>query len=315
MDDKVLAIVPVFRGRNQIIEIVAGALKVVDHVLVVDDSCPEDSGLAVEQEFSDNPRVTVVFHDENLGVGGAMKTGFRWALQCSFEIIVKLDADGQMKPYLIPELVSPLKHKEADFAKGNRFDSPRHVRSMPIIRIIGNGALSLLTKISTGYWSVSDPTNGYLAIRKEALSKLEFQFLSDGYFFESDLLFRLAIVRARICEMPMSAVYGDEKSGLRIWRVLITFPFLHLRNLMKRLAYSYYVRDWSIGSVELPIGLALMSWGTWFGLSTFASARDVGETVSAGQAVTTAIAIILGFQLFLSFISQDIQREPKSARF
>jgi glycosyltransferase involved in cell wall biosynthesis len=311
-DSKVLAIVPSFRTSSSIIDVVSRSLKYVDHVLVVDDQCPEESGKLVSEKFPKNKTVTVITHEENLGVGGAMKTGFAWALEHDFEIIVKIDGDGQMDPALVPELIKPLIDNTADFSKGNRFESPRMVRQMPFIRLLGNGFLSLFSKISTGYWSVNDPTNGFIAIKKETLAKLEPELLANSYFFESDLLFRLAIVRARISEMPMAAVYGDEKSSLKIMRVLWTFPFLHFRNLIKRIVYNYYVRDWSIGSIELPIGLVLMIWGVWFGLSSYSAAQVLGVSVTAGQAVATAIGIILGFQLLLSFISQDVQSEPRA---
>lgn len=307
---KTLAIVPAYRVSNNVLKTVSETLGYVDGLVVVDDKCPEKSGNAVAEKFKKDSRVNVLFHEENQGVGGAMKTGFKWALERDFDIIVKIDGDGQMDPSLVPGLIQPLVENKADFAKGNRFESPRTVRQMPAHRLIGNGFLSLFSKISTGYWSVNDPTNGFIAIRRETLEKLEPERLASSYFFESDLLFRLSIVRARISELPMNALYGNEKSSLKVGKVLFTFPFLHFKNFVKRIVYNYYVRDWSIGSVELPVGLTLLIWGVWFGLSTFSQAQSVGDTVTAGQAVTTAIAIILGFQLILSFISQDIQKEP-----
>lgn len=307
---KTLAIIPAYRVSSSVLKTVSETLDYVDELVVVDDKCPENSGNAVEEKFQQDSRVNVLFHEENLGVGGAMKTGFKWALERDFDIIVKIDGDGQMDPSLVPGLIKTLVENRADFAKGNRFESPRTVRQMPAHRLIGNGFLSLFSKISTGYWSVNDPTNGFIAIRRETLEKLEPERLSNSYFFESDLLFRLSIVRARISELPMNALYGNEKSSLKVGKVLLTFPFLHFKNFVKRIVYNYYVRDWSIGSVELPVGLTLLVWGVWFGLSTFSQAQSVGDTVTAGQAVTTAIAIILGFQLILSFVSQDIQKEP-----
>ena len=309
---RVLAIVPAYSVVDSVSEVVEECLSYVDNVLVVDDCCPQESGKKVERDFDSVKSVSVLFHANNQGVGGAIKTGYRWALKNSFDVIIKVDGDGQMSPQLIPSLIKPLVNGSSDFAKGNRFDSPRTVKQMPVHRLIGNGCLSLFSKISTGYWSVNDPTNGFVAIRRETLEKLEPERLADSYFFESDLLFRLSIVRARISELPMNAFYGEEKSNLNVGKILLTFPFLHLKNFLKRVAYQYYVREWAIGSIELPVGLILLISGAWFGLSTFSSARSVGETITAGQAVTTAIAIILGFQLVLSFISHDIQGERKT---
>ena len=311
VESRVLIVIPSYRVSSQIEATVKASLLVGDHVLVVDDACPERSGGVILEKFPNIPSVSVIFHDQNRGVGGAMKTGFDWALERGYEIVVKVDGDGQMDPVLVPDLINSLLNNEADFAKGNRFDSPRSVRQMPKLRLIGNGFLSLLSKFSSGYWSLNDPTNGFIAIRKAALQKLDIHLLSDGFFFESDLLFRLSIIRARITQLSMTAVYGDEKSSLRISKVLLTFPFLHFRNFSKRVLYSYYVRDWSIGSIELPIGVLALVSGVIFGSQTFEAARVSGETVTAGQAVLTAIGVILGTQFIISFLSHDIQNEPK----
>ena len=312
-DSKTLAIIPSYAVSSSILEVVSGTLEYVDGVLVVDDSCPESSGKLVASQFEADSRVSIIFHDENLGVGGAMKSGFSWGLEKDFDFFVKVDGDGQMEPALIPNLVFPLKSGRADYSKGNRFDSPRLVQSMPKLRLVGNAFLSLFTKVSSGYWSVNDPTNGFIAISRSTLERLDVERLSNTYFFESDMLFRLSILGARVSEFPMNAIYGEEKSNLKISRVIFTFPFLHFRNLLKRILYNYYIKQWTVGSFELPIGVGLMIWGVSFGLSSFASAQAQGQSVTAGEAVATAIGIILGFQLTLSFISHDIQSEPKPA--
>lgn len=305
---------PAYKVRRHIVDVVTGCLEYVDKVLVVDDACPDKSGQAVLEAYVNNPKVSVIFNGDNRGVGGAMKAGYRWAIENEYDITVKIDGDGQMNPSLITSLIEPLTNGTSDFVKGNRFSSPRSIRGMPIHRVIGNGILSLLSKVSTGYWSLSDPTNGFLAITSDILEKLELERLSDGYFFESDLLFRLSILRAKVVEFPMMSVYGSEVSNLRISRVIFTFPWMHFKNLIKRIIYNYYVRDWSIGSIELPLGLVLIVVGIVFGLLRFNQSSAVGEEVSAGEAVATAIAIILGFQLLLSFVTQDIQSEPKSGK-
>ena len=308
---KTLIVIPAYKVTEQILKTVDASLAFADHVLVVDDACPNGSGQLVEEEFSNTSNVSVLFHSENQGVGGAMKTGFNWAISRGYEVVVKVDGDGQINPELVPSLIAPLLQGEAEFAKGNRFDSPRTLRQMPKIRLFGNGILSLASKISTGYWSVNDPTNGFVAILTKTLDRLEPNLLSNGYFFESDLLYRLSTIRARIAELPMTAIYGSETSNLSITRAAFIFPALHARNLVKRIAYNYFLREMSIGSIELPVGLLLASTGIWYGLDTFSEAQAAGTNVTSGEAVATAIAIILGFQLLFSFVSHDIQREPK----
>lgn len=309
---KKLVVIPAYKVADTVVEITERAISFSDHVLIVDDACPEGSGQKAQRHFSGNKKVSVMFHELNKGVGGAMKTGYFWALEHDFAIVVKIDGDGQIHPELIPDLIEPILGGRADYAKGNRFGSPRTVGNMPFVRLIGNGFLSLLTKLSSGYWSINDPTNGFVGISREMLQRIEPRYLADDYFFESDLLYRLSIARARVAELTMESVYSNEKSSLNIPRVVFTFPLLHLRNMIKRIFYNYYVRDWSIGSIELPTGITLLVAGLWFGLISFQEAQQSGGGISAGEAVGSSVAIILGFQLLLSFVSHDIQSERRA---
>ena len=185
---------------------------------------------------------------------------------------------------------------------------------MPRIRIFGNAVLSLWSKFSSGYWTVNDPTNGFTAIHKAALKRIELEKLSKRYFFESDLLFRLNLAGAVVEDVTLPARYGDEKSNLKIRKVLVEFPIKFTRNMLKRVFYRYYLREWSIASFELPIGLSLGVFGAWFGLSSFNAAASLGRTTTAGQATVSSLAIILGVQLLLSFLAYDIQSEPRIPR-
>lgn len=283
----------------------------VQKIYVIDDACPDGSGLLVEEKSRDK-RITVVFHSLNRGVGGAVITGYRIALEEGAEIVVKLDGDGQMDPSLIPTLVAPILAGEADYAKGNRFENLDSLISMPKVRVFGNAVLSLWTKFSSGYWSVTDPTNGYTAIHRSALEKLNLDKLRESYFFESDMLFRLNISGCVVRDVPMDSVYAEEQSNLRIHKVLLEFPARHAVNLVKRIFYRYYLREWNIGSFELPLGLALVAIGGWFGLSSYLSATAIGVATTAGQATGSALALILGVQMLLSFLAYDVQAEPRT---
>src|SRR4029079_4290005 len=141
--------------------------------------------------------------------------GFAIALQEGADIVVKLDGDGQMDPAEIPRLVRPIQEQRADYTKGNRFYSPRSLKAMPAFRIMGNSALSFISKISSGYWHMMDPTNGFVALETRVLALLPAEKIDRGYFFESDMLFRLSTIRARVIDVPMPPKYGSEKSNLR----------------------------------------------------------------------------------------------------
>jgi dolichol-phosphate mannosyltransferase len=216
---RMAVVIPSYRVKDHILEVLAGIGPEVEKIYVVDDACPEDSGEFVLRNNKDK-RVQVIRHELNLGVGGAVVTGYKAALQDQMDVVVKVDGDGQMNPALISTIARPVLEGNADYAKGNRFDSLENLFTMPKIRILGNAVLSLWSKLSSGYWSVTDPTNGYTAIHRKALEAISLDKLRKSYFFESDLLFRLSIVNAVVMDVPMVSVYGEEKSHLRIRKVL-----------------------------------------------------------------------------------------------
>ena len=139
---------------------------------------------------------------------------------------------------------------EADYTKGNRFTSLNDLAQMPGLRTFGNAVLSFAAKASTGYWNIFDPTNGFTAIHTAVLAQIPLDRVAERYFFESDMLFRLSIARARVLDMPMSAVYGMEKSNMKIARIILPFAAGHLRNLLKRIFYNYFLRDFHVASLE-----------------------------------------------------------------
>lgn len=305
----VAVVLPCFRVADQILQTIQAIGPEVHRIYVIDDRCPERSGQKVT-EFCTDSRVTVIFHDQNQGVGGAVMTGYQRALQDGCDVVVKVDGDGQMDPSLIPSFIWPLLNGQADYTKGNRFFDLEGLDSMPKVRLFGNAALSFITKLSTGYWNIFDPTNGFTAIHRDVLSRLPLHKVSRRYFFESDLLFRLNILRAVVVDVPMRAVYADEQSSLRVSRVLPEFAAEHLKNFAKRVFYNYYLRDMTMVSVELPLGLSLVAGGLAFGVSSWLAAASAGTFSSAGTVMLAALPILLGVQLLLAALNQDIAAVP-----
>jgi glycosyltransferase involved in cell wall biosynthesis len=281
----------------------------VAYIICVDDACPEGSGRLIEAACQD-PRVSVIFHTENQGVGGAMITGFRAALARGADIVVKVDGDGQMDPGFIPVLIAPILASEADYTKGNRFFSLDAVRGMPPVRLFGNAILSFLTKLSTGYWSIFDPTNGFVAIHGAVLRLLPLENVARRYFFESDMLFRLSTFRAVVADVPMAAYYGSEASNLRIGRIVGPFLLGHSRNFCKRIFYNYFLRDFHIASVELVLGLAMILFGALIGATAWYEHARLGNVTPAGTVMLAALPLFVGIQLLLSFLNFDIRAEP-----
>ena len=238
-------------------------------------------------------------------------TGYQAAINDGMDIIVKLDGDGQMDPRLIPGFVAPIVDGEADYTKGNRFFDLEGIRAMPATRLIGNAALSFMTKLSSGYWDLFDPTNGYTAIHRDVASHLPFTKISRRYFFETDMLFRLNTLRAVIVDIPMDAKYGDEISNLKISRIIGEFLFKHMRNFVKRIFYNYYLRDMSLASFELPLGVLMVILGGAYGGLHWASSWQSGVPTPAGTVMVSALPVILGVQFILAFIGYDIASVPR----
>ena len=305
----VAVVIPSYKVTEHILGVVERIGEVVNRIYVVDDCCPHGSGEFVRSKCRDE-RVSVVFNQRNLGVGGATMAGYRRALEDGCDIVVKLDGDGQMDPALIPGLIAPLMRGEADYTKGNRFFALENLEGMPPIRLFGNTVLSFVSKVSSGYWSVMDPTNGYTAIHAAALSLLAMDKIDRGYFFESDMLFRLNTIRAVVREVPMKAVYADEESNLRIGKVLREFPLKHASRFLKRLAYNYLLRDFNACSIEIVFGSLLLTFGLIFGGYHWYAGMGLDTQTPTGTIMFAVLPIIIGVQLMLEAISLDVRNVP-----
>ena len=305
---KIAVVIPAFRVSNTLHTVVKNLPKEVDYIVVVDDACPEKSGYKLTRAVEDN-RLTVLHREANGGVGAATKTGLDYIFSSTdAEISVKLDGDNQMDPALLVPMVRTLQSESGDFIKGNRFDRPAYLRSMPVIRLIGNGILSLYSKFSSGYWHVNDPTNGYVAITKEIYSSISTRKLDNGFFFESDLLGKLALEDARVIDFPIPSRYGAERSNLGVTKAALTFPAKYTRNFFYRFLYQYLLRGWSPGSLEFPLGLGLFVSGCLAGLTSWIESASTGIPATAGTVMLSVLPIIIGFQLLLEFLSGDIEK-------
>lgn len=309
MSLKIAVVIPCYKVTRKIMSVLQSIGPEVEYIYVVDDCCPERSGKVVE-ENNDDPRVRVLYHEVNQGVGGAVMTGYRAAIEHAADVIVKIDGDGQMDPALIKIFVAPIVSGHADYTKGNRFFDLEKITRMPKIRIFGNAVLSFMTKLSSGYWSSFDPTNGYTAIAVSTAAQLPFDKVSKRYFFETDMLFRLNTLRAVVKDIPMDAKYEDEESNLKISKIMGEFLVKHARNFGKRIFYNYYLRGMSIASLELPLGLFLILGGVIFGSYHWIQSLLAGVITPAGTVMTSALPIILGVQLCLAFIGFDMSSEP-----
>ena len=168
-----------------------------------------------------------------------------------------------------------------------------------------------MTKFSSGYWDLFDPTNGYTAIHARVAEHLPFHKISERYFFETDILFRLNLIGAVVVDVPMDARYADEVSNLRISKIVGEFSIKHIRNTLKRIFYSYYLRGFSVASLELPAGVLLLAFGVLYGGAHWISSYSSGQPAPAGTVMLAALPVLIGIQLILAFIGYDISHVPQ----
>lgn len=306
---RIAVLVPCYKVERHVLDVLARIPQSVWRIYCIDDACPNRSGRLIEEKCADS-RVKVLYHESNRGVGGAVKTGYRAARADGCTIAVKIDGDGQMDPELIDRFVAPILAGQCDYTKGNRFYYLEDVEAMPVFRMFGNAALSFLSKLSSGYWSLFDPTNGYTALHLALLDVYPLDKVHDRYFFESDMLFRLNIARAVVKDIPMRALYADERSNLSVTRVFLPFLGNHLRNLGKRLFYSYFLRDFQVASIEIITGPVLLLFGVLYGGYHWWQSAHAEAAAPTGTVVIPALAIILGVQLILSALNFDLRNMP-----
>jgi glycosyltransferase involved in cell wall biosynthesis len=307
---KIAVIIPCYRVQSKVLDVIARIEGDIAAIYVVDDACPLRVGDLVEREVRD-PRVRVIRRAHNGGVGAATMTGMAAAAADGADILVKIDGDGQMDPALIPSLVGPLLRAEADYVKGTRFFAPEYLVDMPVVRLLGNSVLSLIAKLSSGYWNIMDPTNGFIAMHATIFRLLPHDKIAERFFFESDMLFRVNLLRAQVVDVPIRAHYAGEFSNLRISRVILPFIWYHLRNAAKRIAYSYFLRDFSVGSLYLVFGIPAVLFGIIFGAYEWIVSIQTDVVASAGTVMLAALPLVMGFQLLLSFLAFDISHVPR----
>ena len=305
-EKRIAVAIPCYRVEEHLERVVAGLPDFVDLVLLVDD-CSPDGTPALVDRLADGNRVLALHHQENWGVGGAMKTAFGKAVELGADVVVKLDGDGQMDASYIAPLVEAL--RDTDFAKGNRLFDRRMLRRMPAIRRVGNMGVGFMVKAASGYWNVSDPVNGFFAITTETLRRMDLGRVADRYFFESSMLIEMHYAGARISEVTMPAIYADEQSNLSIGKTLFSFPPRLVAAWLRRLHLSYFVYDFNICSLYILVGLPSFLFGLVFGLCNWIHYASMSCPSPTGTIMVAVLTFILGFQMLLAAAQYDISAE------
>lgn len=308
---RVAVVIPSYRVARELPRVLLEMPESIDRIIVVDDASPDDLSGALS--LVTDPRLQLIVHEANQGVGGATVTGMLAALEDAADVIVKCDGDGQMDPRAIPALVHPIAAGWADHVKGSRYHHSKELAAMPRWRLVGNIGLTFLTKLSSGYWNVLDPVNGFFATRSDVLGRVQLAELSRRYFFETDLLIRLNIIEARVADMPQPAHYGGEQSSLSVTRALWDFPWRLVAGLVRRVFWRYLVYDVSPVAIFGITGLLLASFGFGFGSWQWFTHGIRNVPTPLGTIVLAALPLTLGFQLLLQALILDIANTPRAS--
>jgi glycosyltransferase involved in cell wall biosynthesis len=307
----IVVVIPCYRVAREVGSVIASLPPYIQHIICVDDASPDETARVIRQAATGDQRVLLLQHEKNQGVGGAVVTGFRKALELNADIVVKLDGDGQMDVVHIPNLLAPILQGNADYAKGNRFRDFRALQKMPVIRRIGNMALGFLTKAATGYWNLFDPTNGFVAIHGRVLAQLPLAQIDRSYFFETSMLANLYLLGAVVKDVSMPARYGNEVSNLSVRRSLFEFPLKLLRTLFRRLLLRNLIYDFSMASIYLMVSLPLLLFGFIFGINRWVHYASLNVPAPTGTVMLPTLSVILGIQFLIAAIEIDLRSVPK----
>lgn len=303
-DHVIAAVVPAHNEERHVAMVITTMPAFVDHVIVVDDASTD--GTSAAARATGDARLVLLRHEHNTGVGGAVVDGHQRALDLGADVVCVLAGDGQMDPAYLPSLLDPLVEGRCEMAKANRFFSSRSFDGMPRHRVFGNIGLSFLNKLASGYWDLFDPQNGYVAIRREALEAIPLDAISQGYSLENDVLINLNIVGARVADVPVPALYADERSGIRLRRVVPQMASLLFRGFFRRVIRKYVL--WSFSPVALFLFAGLVLCGLGAAVAAWVLMRTLGPPVATTGTVLLAVGPLLaGFNLLVAGLLLDIQ--------
>lgn len=309
---KIAVVIPAFNEENLIERTINGIPDFVDQIVVVDD-CSRDGTISqVNAILRQQPeRIILIPHAENQGVGGAIASGYIWCRDHEIEIAVVMAGDAQMDPADLPALLQPLLSDEYDYAKGNRLFSGDAWNQIPKVRYLGNAAMSLLTKIASGYWQVADSQCGYTAINRKALLAIEWTQMYKRYGQPNDLLVRLNLYNFRVCDVPTRPIYHiGEKSGVKPIRMIPRLSFLLLKLFFWRLFNKYVIRDFHPLVFFYLFGLALFIPGFLLGNWLVYYRLFIGKT-AVTSALFAVLFVISGLQLLLFAMWFDMEYNRK----
>ena len=306
---RVAVVVPAFDEERLIGTTLAGIPELVDRIFVVDDASSDAT--AEKARAAADDRVEVIRHERNEGVGAAILTGYRRALEEGIDVTVVMAADNQMEAGDLEAIAGPVARGEVDYAKANRLFTGRAWELIPRTRYLGNAVLSLLTKIASGYWHVADSQSGYTAIDSKTLELLDLDRIYARYGFPNDMLVHLNVINARVRDVPSRPVYGvGETSGIRLSRVIPAISWLLTKAFFWRMREKYVIRDFHPLVFFYVFGLLFTLMGLVLGI-TVTVLRILGNDLTVATVVLVALLLMMGllFMLFAMLFDMESNRE------
>ena len=304
----VAVVVPAHNEEKLIGRVIETMPEYVDKIVVVNDKSSDNTAQVVREYVEkDSDKVVLIDLDKNQGVGGAIAEGYKWARDNEIDLTAVMAGDAQMDPENLPELLDPIAEGKVDYAKGNRLFYGQAWQMIPKIRYLGNSALSLMTKIASGYWHVADSQSGFTVASLEVLKTIDLDKIYKRYGMPNDMLVKLNVYNFRVGDIHIKPVYNvGEKSGIKIYKVLVTIPLLLLRLFFHRMLQKYVIRDFHplimfyfFGALSFFPGCYLALWLLW---------RKIFEkSFTPASATLAALLIIGGLQLLLFAMLFDME--------
>lgn len=309
-DHSIAVVVPAYNEERYIFETLTTIPVWVDQIIVVNDASTDKTEFEIQKAKALQNSITHITHDLNQGVGASILSGYKRALQTDKSIVCVMAGDGQMDPKELQRLLDPICENRCEMSKGNRFFSLSSIQGMPRKRIFGNIFFTLLTKIGSGYWSIVDPQNGYVAVSTKSLRSLSLDRISNRYDFENDFLCHMRMIDARVVDIPIPARYRDEVSTIRIIPTMFRIFKTLWRGFWRRILIKNLL--WSFTLIPIFLFLGLMGLTTAGLVGLWAISNSLGENLmSSGTASFIAILIISSSQFLLTSLILDVISEPK----
>lgn len=308
---KIAVSVPAFNEEELIKRTLETIPSFVDLIVAVDDKSKDKTVDEIKKCIKKDRRIHLITSEKNIGLGGTVIKAHQFALEKKADIFVVMAGDNQMDPVFLHLLLDAVIVDKVDLAKGNRFFHRQDLKNMPAFRIIGNIFLTFVSKFCTGYWSVSDPINGYTALKVEAFQKINVSRIASRYGFEPSLLIELSLINAKVKDVCIPARYGNELSKVNLFKDPFRVVKAFLNGFLIRIFLKYTLYNFHPIALFYGSGFLFSFIGFLFGIYIAFNSLLLHKIATPATVVLFVVPFLLGVQLILQAIVLDIQNEPK----